>query len=465
MSIGSIMDIAKGALFAQHTALQVVSNNVANVNTEGYMRQAAVLDESPSIRTTFGLLGTGVTAKGVVVFYDKYLESSLAKQNNATEEWKTYEQYLSRIESVLNENNTHLSANITAFFNSWQTLSTDPTSNTARTDVEMNGMNIAWSIRNVYGELKKLQTETDNNVAQTVTKINNLLHSIAQANQTMYESGGNGSGEAAVVSQMTQYVKELSGIMDLQVSNDADGGTKIMTSGGKILVERNMVNELSAEKSSANDFYRVVWNSSSPNSVDITDTIRGGSLKSYLDLRDNQIAGFMDTVNDLAQSLMTEVNSLHSAGYNVNGTTGTDFFLNLTHDYAANIDVSNEVKADVGNIATSSSPVSTSGNDVALAIAGLGSASVAIGGSNTTYGDYTASTVSKIGALSQNAQNLSEYHQNLLTSLQTQREGISGVSIDEEMTNLIKFQYAYQAAARLLTTADTLFTSLLAIGQ
>jgi flagellar hook-associated protein 1 FlgK len=466
MGISSIMDIAKGALFAQQTALQVISNNVANVNTEGYMRQTAVLDESGSIQTAFGQLGNGVTVKKVMASYDKYLEASVAKENNATEEWKTYESYFGRIESVLNEDNTSLTANITNFFNAWQTLSVDPTSNTARTNVEMEGENVARSIRNIYSELESIQTEVNNNVKQTVTEINGILQSIAQVNEKIYESG---SSDVSVVSQMTQFVKELSGIMDIQTFTDQNGGLTVMTSGGKILVDRGIVNELSAEKPATDDFYRVVWNGGSSTSVDITDGINGGSLKSLIDIRDKQIPAFMTTINDLAESLMTEVNDLHSTGYNANETTGIDFFKDLTQDFAANIDVSDEVKADVGNIAATSSVTSTSGNDIALALADLGSGSITIGGpiggQDTTYTDYTASVASKIGALSQNAQGLSEYHQNLLTTVETQRDSVSGVTIDEEMTNLIKYQYAYQAAARLLNTADTLFSSLLEIGQ
>jgi flagellar hook-associated protein 1 FlgK len=469
MGISSIMDIAKGALFAQQTALQVISNNVANVNTEGYMRQTAVLDESESIQTAFGQLGNGVTVRKVMAIYDKYLEASVAKENNATEEWKTYESYFGRIESVLNEDNTSLTANITKFFNAWQTLSTDPTSNTARTNVGIEGENVTRSIRNIYGELGSIQTEANNNVRQTVDEINGILQSIAQLNAKIYESIG-GSNDATVVSQMTQLVKELSGIINIQTFTDQNGGLAIMTSDGKLLVDRGIVNELGAEIPATGDFYRVVWNGSSSASMDITDSIKSGSgsLKSFIDIRDNQIPKFMTTINDLAKSLITEVNNLHYTGYNANGTNEIYFFKHLNstiQNVAAKIDVSDEVKADVGNIAATSSLTSTAGNDIALALADLGSSSITIGVRDTTYTDYAASVASSIGSLSKNAQDLSEYHQNLLSTVQAQRDSVSGVTIDEEMTNLIKYQYAYQAAARLLNTADTLFSSLLAIGS
>jgi len=211
------------------------------------------------------------------------------------------------------------------------------------------------------------------------------------------------------------------------------------------------------------NFYHVYWKGISAYLVDITKNIRGERTKSF-DLRDNKLGTSLDDVKDIA-ILMTEVNAIHSTGYNAGGTTGVNFFENMTRDYAANLDLSDEIKTDVNYIAVTSLASNLTNNDIALAIADLGSADVTIGGATTTYVTYTASIASTIGNLSQNAQNLSEYHQNLMDMVSNQRESISGVSIDEEMSNLIKFQYAYQAAARLINTADTLMTALMEIGR
>ncbi len=465
MGITAILNIAKNALFAQQTALQVLSNNVANVNTKGYARQEAVLVEDANLRTDLGLLGNGVKVSAIMSHYDKYLEASVAKENNSLEEQKTYEQYLGRIESILDENNSNLTANVSAFFNTWQDLSADPLSVTSRSNVAAAAANLSTGIRNIYGELQGLQTETDNNVSQEVGNINGILHAIAALNSQIYAAGAAAGENNSLVNQQAQLLQELSGKMDIQYFGDRDGGMTVMTSGGKSLVDRETVYELSAEKSPVTNFYNVTWHGNSQVSVDVTDAIRGGTLKGLINLRDGQIAGFMGSIDDLAKSIMTEVNSIHSTGYNLNGTTNINLFKNLTQNFAEAMDLSDEVKADVLNIAVTSSPSNPSNNDVALAIADLGTGSVTISGQDTTYVDYTASTSSRIGSLSQNAQNLSEYHQNLMTTVEKQRDAVSGVSIDEEMSNLIKYQYAYQAAARLINAADTLMNSLLEIGR
>lgn len=466
MGITSILNIAKNALFAQQTAMQVLSNNVANVNTKGYARQEAILVEEKAVMTDLGLLGNGVKVSTVMSHYNKYLEASVARENNSLEEQKTYAQYFGRIESILDENNTQLSSNIAAFFNAWQDLSLDPLSVTARTSAATAGVNISNGIRNVYSELRDVQTETDNNILQEVEGINNILEAVAALNNQIYEAGAGGGENNTLVNQRAQLLQELSGKLDIQSFEDRDGGMTVMTSGGKALVDRGTVYALAAEKSTAGDnFYRITWAGNSLNSYDITDTIMGGSVKALLDLRDTQIAGFMDTIDDLAQSLMTEVNTIHSAGYNMNGTTNINFFRDVTQNFAASFDISDEVKADTRNIAVSSSASRPSDNDVALALADLGTSLVTINGANTTYTDYTSSIASRAGSLSRNAIDLSEYHQNLMSSVEKQRDSVSGVSIDEEMSNLIKFQYAYQAAARLMNAADLMMNSLLEIGR
>lgn len=465
MGVTSILNIAKNALFAQQSALQVTSNNIANVNTPGYARQETILTEQTPIQTEFGLVGNGVTVVSIMSHYDKYLESSLSKENTSFEEQKTYAQYFSRIESVLDENNTQLTSNLTAFFNAWQDLSVDPTSTTARLGVATSGANLTSGIRSMYSELKAMQNEVNEKIGQQVTDINDILNSIAQLNTEIIALDTTGIQNSSISNQRAQLVQQLSGMVDIQTFEDSEGGLTVMTCGGKALVEKGSVFGFSAEKSATDGLYRILWKGSPSASVDITDTIRGGTLKGLIDIRDNQLTGFMGEVNDLAESLITEVNSVHRTGYTANGATNINFFKDVTEECAMGFSLSEEVKADARNIAVTSSASDQSNNDIALALAGLGNASLVIGGQETTYVNYSASIASQIGNLSQNAKNLSEYHESLITMVRQQRDSISGVSIDEEMSNLIKYQYAYQAAARLINVAESLMDSLMEISR
>jgi flagellar hook-associated protein 1 len=464
MAIGSILNCAMTALLAQQTAMTVTSNNIANVNTEGYARQEAVLAELAPTRFGTTLLGNGVEVTAVTSQYNKYLSTALAKEASSYEEQKTYEQYFSRIESILSENNTNLTSNITAFFNAWQDLSADPTSSTCRLNVQTSGTNLTSGIRDMYSQLQNIQSEVDDIVGQKVTDINGLLHSIAELNGQISSLKGSGQESSTYVNQRAKLVEKLSAIIDINTFEDGQGALTVMIAGGKTLLDKETVCELTADRSSsADNLYRITWDGNSSSLTDVTDIIRGGSLGALIDLRDSQLPSFMNTIDDLVQSLVTNVNDIHNTGYTASGATGIDFFQADTRAYALTFDLTDEIKADAQNIAVTSSAANPTDNDIALSIAGLGSASVRIGTSTvlTTYTDYGAAIASRIGSLSQNAQNLAEYHETYKASIQSQVDSVSGVSIDEEMSNLIKFQYAYQAAARLLNTAQTLMDSLL----
>lgn len=465
MSISSILDIAKSGIFASQFSIQTTSHNIANVNTEGYARQAVVLSEAIPATTAQGFLGQGVRADMIITYYDKYLEKSIAAKNGSLLEQEGYSTYLERIETILNEDNTKLASYITEFFNAWQELATDPTSTTIRATLVSKGQNLTRSIRNIYSELKGLQFEVDRNVQKEVEDINTTLSSIADLNKRVSEATITGTTTGDYSSERANLLKRLSGGLGVISLEDEFGRITVMTDGGKVLVEGDNAWAVDVIKDEATGLNRIVWKDQAGNSSDITESITTGKLKALLDIRDNYIVDFIDQINGLAEAIIKDVNEIHATGYNLNNTTGINFFKDIASDYAMAIDVSDEVIRDANNIAATSSPDRPSDNDIALAIAGLGEKTLTINGSSTTFVSYVSSIQSKIGEMAGNASNLYEYEQNTMNIMEKQRDSISGVSLDEEMSDLIKFQYAYQAAARLIVVADELFKSILEIMQ
>jgi flagellar hook-associated protein 1 FlgK len=259
-------------------------------------------------------------------------------------------------------------------------------------------------------------------------------------------------------------LKELSGKINITSFEDQVGALTVMSGSGKTLVERNTSWKLTTQKDPTTGFKDVAWEDGSGNLTDITDGISGGKIKALIDIRDKYLEnGFIKDLDELAKTIITEVNTDHTEGYNQNGTTGIAFFKEIGGNFARDMDLSSDVKNDVSNIAAASAPEETTGNDIALQIASLIDQSLTINGQTTRMTTYVSTMMSNVGELTRNAQELSEQHQSAMTIMEKQREGVSGVSIDEEMTNLIKFQYAYQAAARLITVADEMFQDLLGV--
>ncbi|MCX5813480.1 MAG: flagellar hook-associated protein FlgK [Proteobacteria bacterium] len=464
MSISSILNIAKTAMIATQTSLQVTSNNIANVDTDGYTRQEVILGEARSILTENGALGSGVSANGVIQHYNKYLEKAIASKNSDLEGQKTLQGYFGRIEALLEESSSNLSSNIDDFFNGWQELSTDPTSVSARTTVAAAGENLSRGIRNLYGDLKGLQMELDSTIGSEINHINGMLSSIADLNQQIFESSSNSTdGAPDLLDKRAELFKELSGEIDVTSIEDKYGRLTVSTgNGGNTLVDGNKYWNLKTIDDEATGFNRIAWEDQSGNLTDITDRIKSGKLKALVDMRDKHIGnGFLNDVDELAKSIITETNTIHETGYNLNGTTGISFFSDITGNYAKNIDVNDQIKDDVKNIAAASSTLNSTDNDIVLSIAALVDKKVTINGSSSTFSDYVSAMENKIGELAKNAKALSEYQQSTMDALVSQRESISGVSVDEEMMNLLKFQHAYQAAAKLYNVADQLFQALI----
>jgi len=468
MSISAILNIAKNALLANQVGVQVTSHNISNVNTEGYSRQEVVFDEQLSVRIGNALVGNGVFASGVIRHYDQYLERELSKKNSEFYENKTYSEYLQRIESILNEDNTKLTSTITEFFNNWQELSLDPESLAVREGIKTSAQNLCRVIRDIYNSLTQLQTELNSKVKSELDEINRITSTIVDLNKRIFE-GSSQTGEANdYLDERQKLLKELAGKLDINYFEDKYGMVTVLTKDGKLLVDGGNSWELGVLNDTDTGFYRVGLKNSSGNLTDITDGITGGSLKGLIGMRDEEVVSFMNDLDTLARVLIEKVNEIHETGYILNhdplitDPDGIPFFKELTGYYAKDIDLSDEVKADIRNIAASEELISgePAGNGIALKISALMDENLFYDGT-TTLTNYTSSITERIGELTKGAVAIAQYSEDTMAVMEKQRESVSGVSLDEEMANLIKFQYAYQAAARFFAVADELFKSIL----
>ncbi len=462
--VRSVFDIGVGALTASELSLQTVSNNVANVNTPGYSREEAVLDTATPMPSPVGLLGNGVKVSEVRRFTDQYLDHTIQQKNSDLQFQQTSEQYLQQIQTILSEDNSQLTTNLTGFFNAWQDLSTDPASVAPRVAVEAQGENLASSVRTVYGDLTGLQSEINNTVGQEVDNVNKLTSTLADLNQRIADGGTDGQANA-YLDQQTALLKQLSGELGIVSFKDNLGRVTVLTTNGNALVDGTNHWNLQVSDPNATGSFRVNWEDSKGNLSDITAKITNGTLGSLLYERDVDAQGFIDQLNAVAQTITTQVNQIHETGYNLNQTTGVAFFKPLTQNYAADMAVSDDVKSDVNNIASTSSLDQPTNNDIALGIAGLanGNLPFTVNGSTTqtTPGDFVSSMESRVGELTQNAQDLVTYQTNTMTVLTQQQQAVSGVSLDEELTNLMQYQRAYQASAQVISAADNFLTTVL----
>lgn len=443
------LEIGKRALSTYQLWLQTIGHNIANVDTPGYSRQRVTVISTRPESTTQGNIGTGMTATDVYQFRDQFLGQQYREANKSLGQWTYMQKTMSQVESLMNEpQDGSLNDQMTAFFNAWSNLATgDADSSTNRQDVLQQATSLTNSFHQLARGLSDLRTGIDKDLTTYTDQINQLTQSIAQINQQIksLELGGNKANDLR--DQRDQLTDELANLVDVR-TQEKPNGESMVAMGGMVLVDGSSSFDIGVKAVNENglQIHKLVWKG-----TDVSLTNLNGQLYGLMQARDSVIPAYLDQLNQLSKSLVEQVNSIHEAGYGVNSTTGVPFFDAQLTD-AATIKVNEEIQSDSGKIAATDS--NTEKNlKIALAISDLRNKQV-LNKSTTTLSDFYSGIVGKAGIDSQEATSYAKNYQLLVQQVDTSRQSVQGVSLDEEMTNLIKYQHAYDAAARVITTMD-----------
>ncbi len=458
-NIYGLLSIGQSALLTQQKAIDITGNNIANVNTPGYSRQRLTIKQNSPVRVDGQTMSTGVTADtGIQRFYDQFLGAQLNGENENLGRWEAQKQALERAELMFNDTESNgLSTAMSAFWNAWQELSNNPSGVAERTSLISAGQYMATSFNQTYTNLRDLQGDIDTHVTNIVGDINEMADRIAELNRKVTQVEVTGHNANDFRDERDQLVLELSKLIDIQSFEDGDGNINVSVGNGKPLVDgANTWALTTADNGGVQD---VFWESSDGSTINITGQISSGELKGWIYSRDVSIDDYLTRLDTLSANIISEVNALHSAGTTLDNmtTTGVDFF---TGSGAVDMGVNTAIEANSDLIAAAGAGEGLpGGNSTAIAIADLQAAATMPGSS--TFDAYYNSLAGKVGADVQSA-NFNQSHQtSMVDSLKQYRQEVSGVSLDEEMVNLIQFQQAYDAAAKLITTADEMVNTLL----
>jgi flagellar hook-associated protein 1 FlgK len=454
----SSLEIGRKSLYAQQIALQVTGNNIANVNTPNYTRQKVVLTPSFTVPTAAGQLGTGVDVLKIEAVRDQFIE---ARVQNVTQEQSKQEALsnnLSQVEAVFNIGKQGIQDGITNFFNSWSALSTDPESASLRNSVVTAAKNLTSNVQGSYNQLVDLRQNINKNVIDAVNQINSLASNIAAINVQISLTENTGTGASNLRDERTRLLGQLSGLVDINYYETEDGSFTISTSGGNALVTGGQANPLTTTATAPAGMVQI-----NSGYQDITSSIKGGALAGLLETRDKAIPDYQDRLDTLAQSLITQVNTVHAAGTNLQIPPGTNlnFFAPTVvgSSPARYFSLDNAILADSKNIAAAQS-TSPGDNANSIAIADLANQKL-LSGNTETFSQYYGSLQFAIGNDSKTAQLANDTQSSLLTQLQNQRDSASAVSLDEEAIDMMKYQRAYQASSRFISVIDQLTAQLL----
>ncbi|MDY6949945.1 MAG: flagellar hook-associated protein FlgK [Thermodesulfobacteriota bacterium] len=459
-NITGILNVAKGALSTQQRAIDVTGHNIANVNTPGYSRQRATMVTNDPISSSNGPIGAGVNVQEIKRIYDRFLENQITTENANLGRWEAQKGGLEKAEMVLSASSGYgLGEAMGAFWNAWQDLANNPSGLTERLVLSAKGQTLANSLNTAHADLIRIQQDMDKNVEATVTEINRVTDQIADLNSKIAQIEGKGHNANDLRDKRDLMLSELSLMVDVSTSEDSDGSVIVALRNGRTLVQNDRSWHLSTHNN-ASGLQTITWDDGSGNAVDITHTISGGKLKGWIEVRDVLVPGYLAGLDELANHIIEGVNSLHIQGFGLDASTGNAFFNGTS---ASDMAVDPGILLDINLIAAAGSAAGVPGdNTMAIAIADVQNA-LTMNGDTTTFDDFYHSMISTLGTDVQAAVTRFDHETEMVTRLDSYRESVSGVSLDEEMLNLIKFQHAYEAAARLITTVDELMETIIAM--
>jgi flagellar hook-associated protein 1 FlgK len=451
-TISGIINSTLSALNTYTYAINVTNTNIANAETDGYSRQKAVI--------TTGQGGNGVDVAEVKRIYDSFLTSRVRSETQDLGKWDAENTTLASVEEVFTSTSDYgLSSAMDSFWSNWQAVVSDPSSSTARSTLASSAETLANDFNSMSTDLSNIQKDIDGSVVDTVTQINDLVKQIAQMNQNIADASAAGENTNTYKDSLDSLVLDLSKLADINTYTDKTGQVSVEIAGGKPLVEGTKTWSLSTQTDSSTGLHDIVWTDGSAESSVITGDISSGKLGGYLEVRDGLIPDYQDQLNTLASTIMEKVNALHTSGYDSYGDSGASFF---TGTSAADMAVSSDILTDPGKIAASSSATTDDGSN-ASAIAKLQNSLVLKSGT-TTFSNYYNALVSDVGETVKSTDASYSSQSDTVTFCQNQRDSVSAVSTDEELTNLTLYQNAYSAAAKVMTVLDEMLKTLIDMG-
>ncbi|MFD1334157.1 flagellar hook-associated protein FlgK [Oceanobacillus iheyensis] len=476
------LEMSRQALSAQQSALYTTGHNISNANTPGYTRQRVNLEAmngfpyaSRNRPNMPGQMGTGVEAGSVQRIRNQFLDNQFRSENNSSGYWTEKANALSRMENVMNEpSDSGLSKTMNQFWQSLQDLAVNPDNAGARSVVLQRGHALADTFNYISSSMSTIRTDLSNQIDTTVKDANSLIDNIDNLNEQIKNLETHGYDANDLYDKRDVLLDELSGIVNIKVTYDnshaknrADGvaTVEVLNDSGD-----SIATLVDGVEGTVNHIEAPTYNEGAENDLTVIEDIQvngesilsskgslSGLVDSYGYMEDGERVGdypeMMSRLDELAYSIATSFNKIHSEG-----DSGVPFFGELTDEKGAagaisviledyeDINASADGEAGSGDRASDLADIFTNPNDL------LDGASI---------NDYFGSIIGDLGVKSEQAYTMQENTMTLQHQVENQRLSISAVSLDEEMSNMIKFQHAYNAAARGMTTMDEMIDTII----
>ncbi len=449
----SPFEIGRRALRQNQLGINVTGRNIANVNTPGYTRQ--------TLQTTATLTYDGHDEPEFQITQnrDVFIEARLASETAISGRLTAKRDALTPVDSVFSNTDAPggLQSSLTEFFGAFQELEAQPNSLPLRSSLLIKADTMTSAFNATRDRLEQIQSSVTDRVFNTVDSANQLVKNIAEFNAQVGIIKRGGGDVTALVDQRGEAVRKLAELTGARALQAGDGQVTVTLANGKPLVVGDEIYPISA--ATLNDGTVEYTLDGEP------AAISDGSLKGLSDALVD-IKGHITRLDQLAASIASRVNTLHSSGSDLDGNAGTNFFDATNPVTAANFSVSSAITANPRLVVTAAAGAGRGDATVARNLSKLfQDNSSTIGTETTSFDNFFSSLVTDAGAGVRSAEDAMVTQQAILEQTQAQREAVSGVSLDEEAVRLLQYQKAYEAAARFLKVANDMTQTILSLAQ
>ncbi len=453
------IEIGRTGLAAAQVGQDVTGNNIANAGTAGYSVQSVdqvatdsiASDDHSAVPIGEGL-GTGVAIGSIQRARDQFLDTQVRGATGAKNYQSTLQSALTQVDAAFGEpSDTGLNSALSAFFNGFHDLANNPDDLGIRATTVQKGDALAQRFQGVQQQLTAAGTTLTQHIATDVQNLNDYGSQIAALNVTIRQQSAGGHPVNGLLDQRDLLLDKASALANVSTTANSDGTVNVSVGNQALVVGTNP--------------YAVTQGS-----LTAQGDLKQGELAGLIQGQ-GEVAGYQGKLDTLAASLASQVNAVHQGGAGLDGTTGLAFFTVTAGKEASTIAVNPALEGHPEKLAAAALPVPPAPplppqGDAANAtlLAALGSKTDTTPGDalyNTTLQGFYQQTVSDAGGRAASATSASASAGATLTQLTQQRESVTGVSTDSEMVNMLKYQRAYQASARVVQTMDDMVGTLI----
>jgi len=474
--IGDLNNATK-ALNAHRFGVTTAGNNIANVNNPDFARQRVVLGDRGTIQTLVGPRGLGVEVVGFQHMRDVVLDSEVLRETSVNSSLESRLAALEKaeantgqiidrtgdspfVDAASGSGSGGLAETLNDFFNAFHALSANPASEAEKEALVQKADILANQINVGAQRFDDLQTQLTDEVETDLAEANRLLEEVARLNAEIARAEASKAGQALELRDQRQAkLESLSKLVQVQVSPIEGSGGQVRVSiqkpsGANVaLVELGQAEQLAFDNSLPG-----LPQFSVKSSEEVVE-IRGGSIHGALAARDGGIQKFKTNLDALAADLVEAVNGLYNSG---SPPGDTNFFRDAgdpADKTAAGLRL--DPTLDASTLRTTNDPAQLAGdNALALALAEIGDEKRP-GLGERTFGSFHRASVSDLGQTVSSTRSQLDDEKIVLDLLQSQQDAVSGVSIDEEMTDMMKFQRAFEATSRVIRAIDEMLDTLI----